>query len=121
MAHKILLVDDDVGIIEAVEMILENEGFEVKKLTESIKAEETMKDYRPDLIMLDLRMPKINGEELCIQLKKNDKYKDIPVIILSASNKTEEISKNCGADDFLPKPFDMDDLIAIVNKNLKKD
>jgi len=112
------VVDDDSGVLEAIKIILVDSGFKVKTIMRADEFEKVMTSFRPDLVMLDIWMPKISGEELCRKIKGNDDLKKIPVVLLSASNRTEKISKKCKADDYLTKPFDMEDLIETVKRNL---
>ena len=116
--QRILVVDDDSGVLEAINIILVDSGFKVKTIMRADEFEKVMTSFRPDLVMLDIWMPKISGEELCRKIKGNDDLKKIPVVLLSASNRTEKISKKCKADDYLTKPFDMEDLIETVKRNL---
>ncbi|HAP37599.1 hypothetical protein A2574_01225 [Candidatus Shapirobacteria bacterium RIFOXYD1_FULL_38_32] len=116
--QRILVVDDDSGVLEAIKIILVDSGFKVKTIMRADEFEKVMTSFRPDLVMLDIWMPKISGEELCRKIKGNDDLKKIPVVLLSASNRTEKISKKCKADDYLTKPFDMEDLIETVKRNL---
>ena len=112
------MVDDDAGVLEAIKIILQSSGFKVKVLLKTDKFEEVVAKFRPELVLLDIWMPMISGEELCTKLKESEKFKDIAVILLSASNRTKRISKKCRADDYLIKPFDMEALIKVVKKNL---
>ena len=116
--QRILVVDDDSGVLEAIKIILVDSGFKVKTIMRADEFEKVMTSFRPDLVMLDIWMPKISGEELCRKIKGNDDLKKIPVVLLSASNRTEKISKKCKADDYLTKPFDMEELIETVKRNL---
>lgn len=110
------MVDDDPGILEVVEIILNDGGFETMILNDALKAEEAIRSFKPDLVMLDIWMPKISGEDLCRRIKANPETGGMPVILLSASNRTEKISLECGADSYLPKPFDIEDLIGKIKQ-----
>jgi DNA-binding response OmpR family regulator len=116
--QKILVVDDDSGVLEAIKIILVDSGFKVKTLTKTDKFEKVVNSFEPNLVILDIWMPQVSGEELCRKIKENDNLKMIPVVLLSASNRTEKISKKCKADDYLAKPFDMDELVETVKRNL---
>ena len=116
--QRILVVDDDSGVLEAIKIILVDSGFKVKTIISTDEFEKVMTRFKPDLVMLDIWMPKISGEVLCLKIKEDDNLKKIPVVLLSASNRTEKISKKCKADDYLTKPFDMEELIETVKRNL---
>lgn len=116
--RRVLVVDDDAGVLEAIKIILSEGGFAVKAISETNKFEKVMEEFKPELVLLDIWMPMVSGEELCAMLKKSNKFKNIPVVLLSASNRTKKISKKCKADDYLVKPFDMEALIRVVKKNL---
>ena len=117
----VLVVDDDPDLVEAVSMELENENFRVAKAYDGEDAWEKIKEDRPDLIILDVMMPKKNGYTVCDEIKKDPKYQDIVVILLTAvgsavtsSRYTHWDGKKALADDFIPKPIDLDRLMEIV-------
>ena len=116
--RRVLVVDDDAGVLEAIKIILRNSGFRVKVMSKTNKFEEVMGKFKPELVLLDIWMPMLSGVELCMMLKDSDKFKNIPVVLLSASNRVKKISKKCRADDYLTKPFDMEALIKVIKKNL---
>jgi two-component system alkaline phosphatase synthesis response regulator PhoP len=122
----ILVVDDDPDLVESVAMKVESENFRVAKAYDGIEAWEKIKEERPDLIILDVMMPRKNGYELCDELKKDDQYKDIVVVLLTAvgdavstTKYTHFGGKTTLADDFIPKPIDLDRLMEIVKENLE--
>ena len=117
----ILVVDDDPDLVETVSMNLESKGFEVGKAYDGVEAEETIQEKRPDLIVLDVMMPRKNGYELCDQLKKDEAMKDIPILMLTAvgsavgsTGYTHQDGMQLLADDYLAKPVDMDRLAEMV-------
>lgn len=116
MSKKILVCDDDQGILEVIKIVLEKEGFEVKLLANGRGIQKIIKDYKPDLILLDIWMPGVDGEEITKILKKTEETSKIPIVVISALNTTEKIAQESGADDFLEKPFDISDLVKIVKK-----
>jgi DNA-binding response OmpR family regulator len=116
MTKKILVCDDDEGILDIVKLILENKNYQVKTINSGKGIEKKVSEYSPDLILLDLWIPGMDGREITRVLKRQPKTKKIPIIIVSALNETEKISKEIGADGFLPKPFDINDLIKTVEK-----
>ena len=122
----ILVVDDDPDLVESIAMKVESENFRVAKAYDGIEAWEKNKEERPDLIILDVMMPRKNGYELCDELKKDDQYKDIVVVLLTAvgdavttTKYTHFGGKTTLADDFIPKPIDLDRLMEIVKENLE--
>jgi len=122
----ILVVDDDPDLVESIAMKVESKNFRVAKAYDGIEAWEKIKEERPDLIILDVMMPRKNGYELCDELKKDDQYKDIVVVLLTAvgdavttTKYTHFGGKTTLADDFIPKPIDLDRLMEIVKENLE--
>ncbi len=117
----ILVVDDDPDLVESVCMKLENENFRTAKAYDGVEAWEKIKADRPAMLILDVMMPNKNGYQLCDEIKKDDDYKDITVLLLTAvadavtsTNYTHVDGINTLADDFIPKPIDMDKLMEIV-------
>jgi len=124
-AKLILVVDDDPDLVESVALKLESENFNVQKAYDGVEAWEKIKAVKPDMLILDVMMPRKNGYELCDELKADDKYKDITVILLTAvadavtsTSYTHMDGKTTLADDFVPKPIDLDNLMEIVKENL---
>lgn len=116
MTKKILVVDDDEGIIDAISLILESEGYTIQTI---LKAEETLNraiTFKPDLILLDILMSGIDGRDVCRLLKQETTTKNIPVIMVSAHPNAAQSALQAGANDFLPKPFEVDDLLQKINK-----
>jgi DNA-binding response OmpR family regulator len=116
---KIMVADDDPAIVDALQILLEDEGYDVTTTVNGDKISR-MNGSRPDLLLLDIWMSGVNGGDICKQLKCTDDTKDIPVIMISANRDTEMIAKQSGADDFLLKPFDVDELLEKVQKYLKR-
>ena len=121
----ILVVDDDPDLVESVSMKLESEGFQVAKAYDGVEAWDRIKDEKPKMLILDVMMPRKNGYELCDEIKKDDNFKDITVLLLTAvaeavpsTTYTHMDGKTTLADDFIPKPIDLDNLMEIVRDNL---
>ena len=115
---KVLIVDDDVGIVEVLKLIVEDGGFRVETI---YKADETIKEaiiFQPDLILLDVLISGIDGRDICKELKTETQTKDIPVIMISAHPGAAQSVKNCGADDFIAKPFDLDQLLGKIKQHM---
>ena len=116
MAETILAVDDDVDILELVQMTLTVEGFDVITANDGMSGLEKAKTCSPDLILLDLMMPVMDGFEVIGKLKAEPQTRAIPVIMLTARAQTHERVQglNAGADDYVTKPFDLDELTARI-------
>lgn len=119
MNKKILIVEDDFAILDSIQQLLEMEGYEVATITDAKKVDK-IKDIRPDLILLDIWMSGQDGRNTARELKGNKKTKTIPIIMISASKDIEKSAKDSGVDDFLAKPFEMDDLLDMVAKFINK-
>lgn len=118
MDKRILICDDDKDIADVTSIILSEEGFKVKTLYTCDTIFEEIERFLPDLILMDLRIPKKGGEATTRELKANDKTKNIPVLIFSANHKAVKIADDVGADGFIGKPFDIDVLVNIVKHHL---
>ncbi|WP_205771905.1 response regulator [Mucilaginibacter terrenus] len=110
---KIMIADDDPGIVDAVEMLLEFEGYKVTSTLDGA-AVLNLKDDLPDLLLLDIWMSGEDGREICRQLKSRDETRNMPVLMISASRGIKESAFAAGADDFLAKPFEMNDLLQKI-------
>lgn len=121
-AYKILLVDDDVDILEFIQYNLVNEGFNVKTCSNGIDAIDLTKDYIPDLILLDVMMPKMDGIETCGILRQDPKLNDTIIAFLTARG--EDYSQiagfDAGADDYITKPIKPKLLVSRVKALLKR-
>lgn len=118
MAKKILIVDDDYAILESLQFLLEDAGYEVFAFVDGMFMNNINENHMPDLILLDYWLPKQNGGELTKKLKMESMTKKIPIIIISASYNIRELVINAGADDFVSKPYDIDTLLALMKKYL---
>lgn len=116
MAKSILICDDDEGILDVTSMVLVSYGYRVIPVINSLEAVEKVKVENPDLIILDLWMPGINGEQVAETLKANPETKEIPILIISASRDGRQIAERCGANDFIEKPFDIKTLTSRVKQ-----
>jgi DNA-binding response OmpR family regulator len=115
---KIMIADDDPGIVDAIEMLLEFEGYHVTSTVDGATVLD-MKENLPDLLLLDIWMSGEDGRDICKKFKQVDITKNIPVIMISASRDIKESAMAAGADDFLAKPFEMNELLAKI-KSLTK-
>ncbi len=119
MKKKVLIAEDDKAITEVVTIILENEGFEVITADHSDHVFKSVKKHTPDAILLDIWLFGEDGSKIAKKIKTQAHSTKIPIIMMSANSDTEKIAKACGADDFLLKPFNIDDLVVIVKKHIK--
>lgn len=120
MTYKVLVVEDDANIREYLEESLKEAGYSTKSTPDGAAALKMVKDAKPDLLVLDLGIESIAGETVCEEVKKM--HPDLPVIILTAKNSTGEIVRglDLGADDYMAKPFEMDELLARIRTRLKQ-
>lgn len=116
---KVMIADDDPGILDAVEAMLEYGGYEVSSTSNGATILE-MKDNIPDLLLLDIWMSGTDGRDVCKKLKQTANTRNMPIIMISASTELEKSAKEAGADDFLEKPFDMEDLLKKIDSCLKQ-
>ena len=118
---KILIVDDEIDLLKATAFRLEKSGYAILNAVNGQEAIDLAKREKPDLILLDLRIPIISGSEVCKILKEDDQMKHIPIIIFTASTSSciLDKSKEAGADDCITKPFDAVELLAKIKKFLK--
>lgn len=121
MKKKILIVEDEPNISKLVSYILETHGFEVLQAFIGVEGIEMAKREKPDLIVLDVMMPKMDGFEVAQNLKNEQITKDIPIIMLSSAAQFKDKVKGLesGAMDYITKPFDKDELIEKINEYLK--
>jgi excisionase family DNA binding protein len=112
--RKVLLVDDDLELVELMTKVLEDDGrFEVRVANNGFDAGMMVKEYRPDLIVLDVMLPDINGKEVCHRVRGDLSLEDVRILCISGMVEDDKIQelKLAGADDFLHKPFDIEHLI----------
>ena len=118
---RILIVDDQKDIVELIRFKLENEGFECLVAFDGEEGLQKAKKENPDLILMDIMMPKINGYQVCRLLKSDENYKNIPIIMLSAKDQESDKfwGKESGADDYVTKPFDFEELFQKIQGYLE--
>ena len=119
---KILVVDDEVDLVETVRFSLEMEGFDVLVSNNGEDALNQARKEKPDLIILDLMLPKLDGYKVCRLLKFDERYKHIPILMLTAKTQEKDkiLGKETGADEYITKPFEMDYLMEKVRAHLNK-
>ena len=117
----VLVVDDDLDLVEAIATNLEARGYEVGKAYDGVEGLESIKSRRPDLVVLDVMMPRKDGYEVCEQLKNDPEYREIPVILLTAvgsavssTSYTHRDGMTNEADEYMAKPVDLDKVAELV-------
>lgn len=117
---KVLIVDDSETITKLVQIILESNNFEVFKEHDGSKAMEAIKTHSPNVVILDLMMPGMSGEEVFKEIRKDPKTKNLPVLVLTAKADALNWNKNIGTcDTFMTKPFNNDELVKEVKRLAK--
>ena len=118
---RILVVDDEPDLIAVLRMGLQMEGFEVLEAADGAAGLERAQTDKPDLIVLDLMLPKMDGYQVCRNLKFDSRYKSLPIFILSArpGEQDRRLALEMGADDFIRKPYDLKELVGKIRARLK--
>jgi DNA-binding response OmpR family regulator len=124
---KILIVDDDPDLVEAVSIILESKGYEVSAAYGGIEGLEKVKTENPDLIVLDVMMPDKDGYVVCKELKEDPKHRSIPILLLTAvvskistTRYTQQMGMETEADDYVDKPVEPEELVRRIEALLSK-
>lgn len=121
MANKILIVDDEPFNLDVLEQELADQGYVIDRANDGVEALEKVGGFQPDVILLDYMMPRMNGIEVVSKLKSDEKYKGIPVILLTAKGSQEDKARglDAGADDYVVKPFEPTELLARVRSMVR--
>jgi len=119
MMPKILVVDDDPAINEMLTIVLEAEGFETESVTDGAAAVPAFRKYEPDLILLDLMLPGMNGVDICREIRRESA---VPIVMLTAKTDTVDVvlGLESGADDYITKPFKPKELVARIRARLRR-
>ena len=115
---SILVIDDDPDILEALSEILESEGFGIHQARNGLEALELLEPLHPDLILLDLMMPVMDGWEFAERIRGRPDWAQIPVIVLSADRNVGDKARKLGAVGYLAKPFELSELLSLVQTSL---
>jgi len=118
--HRILIVDDEPNIVFAMELLMKKEGYEVHAVDEGEKVFPAIREFRPDLILLDIMLPKIDGYEVCQRIRADAALKDIRIIMITAKGRDVEKEKGMalGADYYITKPFSTREVVMKVKEIL---
>ena len=122
MAKEILIVDDEPNVVVPIQFLMEQQGYRVMIAERGEDALDLIYQYKPDLVLLDIMLPGIDGYEVCEIVRLNPKYRKIKIIFLTAKGREEEIAKGLalGADAYITKPFSNAELVAKVKEILEK-
>ena len=118
---KILVVDDEQDIVETMVFMLKQKGYDCIWAYDGEEGLRLAKEESPDLIILDVMMPKINGYKICRLLKFDSRYKNIPIIMVTARGQEQDIAigEETGADEYITKPFEFSNVFEKIEKHLK--
>lgn len=114
---KILIADDNDSILEVIEIVLAEENYNVHTVADGAMVVNYVDKIRPDLILLDIWMSGHDGRDIIKTLRSHKELSSIPIILISANNETRQIAQQSGANDFIAKPFDIEDLLSIIKKH----
>lgn len=115
---KILIIDDDENILDALSLVLTDEGYTIDSLADGNMVFDRIRKFSPNIILLDVLLSGMDGRDICRKLKADPKTKNIPVIMISAHPSAGRSTMESGANAFLPKPFGIDELYKTVSKFL---
>jgi len=120
MAKKVLIVDDELNIVTALEFLLQKSGYEVMAAQNGDEALERVESFAPDLVLLDVMIPRISGYEVCRRMRERSDWKHIKIVMLSAKGREAEVSKgvSLGADLYVTKPFSNSELVGKIGELL---
>ncbi|TAK44816.1 MAG: response regulator [Betaproteobacteria bacterium] len=116
MAKKVLIVDDEPNIVTALEYLLAQSGYQVKVAQNGEEGLELVGSFAPDLVLLDVMMPRVNGYEVCRRIRERPEWQHVKIVMLSARGREVEVSKglSLGADLYVVKPFSNTELVAQI-------
>ncbi|MCX7011668.1 MAG: response regulator [Candidatus Sumerlaeota bacterium] len=120
MPKRVLIADDEEDVKDVMQMFLEGEGYEVETAYDGLDALDRVRTFQPDVILLDIMMPVVDGIQVCRKLKSDEKTKHIPVIMVSAAAKREKEGEayDAGAAAYVLKPFQPEELVRVVERCL---
>ncbi|WP_029038294.1 response regulator [Salinimicrobium xinjiangense] len=115
---NVLIIDDDPGIGEMLKTLLEFSDYKAVVSDKPLQAKKNIQKYNADIILLDVRLSGVDGTEICAELKDDKEISDIPIIMMTALTGVSQTCKNAGADGFISKPFEINDLLRTLEKAL---
>ncbi len=115
----VLIVDDDTGVQETLEAILEFEGYEVAIAHDGLEALEWLTQATPDLVLLDLMMPRLDGFGVVRELEQRGRRSAMPIVVLTADGRAKEKAEQVGADGYVAKPFELNNLLAEIERVMR--
>jgi len=120
VSKRVLIVDDEPNIVAALEFLLHKSGYEVRVAPNGEDALVQLDAFKPDLVLLDVMMPKVSGYEVCQRMRAEPKWQGIKIVMLSARGREVEVSKgmSLGADLYVTKPFSSTELVATIDRLL---
>lgn len=114
MPIRIVLAEDAPAIVDVLQLLLEAEGYEVSTASNGVEVMHLVQDWQPDLILLDVWLPGISGGDLCLQIKQEETFKQIPLLLISAHHEIQKVAEEAGADGYLRKPFTKNVLVSTI-------
>lgn len=117
MAADILVVDNDHDIVEAITTMLELSGYQVRQAYSGSDCITEVLRQRPNLLLLDLMLPDMDGKQVAKKIRKHDSVRDMPIILISAAKEAKAAAKSIGVTAFIEKPFNMHDLLYAIDKH----
>jgi DNA-binding response OmpR family regulator len=122
MNEKILVIDDSLTISSTVEWLLRDHGYQVFVAYDGLAALSMLHRVEPDLILLDVRLPRMNGYQICQFIRNKPEYDGLPIVMLSGMTKDEDIQRalDAGADDYVTKPVDDTKLLSVIQRHLNR-
>ena len=122
MVKKVLIADDEPNIVVSLEFLMKQKGYDVKVVSNGEDALNAVAEFGPDLILLDVMMPRMSGYDVCQKVRENPAWQGIKIIMLSAKGRDVEVTKGMavGADAYVTKPFSTQSLVATVGEMLKE-
>jgi len=114
---RVLVLDDDFDILNLVKTILTMNGYEAQTIANWEQLNSSLEQFKPNVLLLDISLAGANGIDICRNLKMNDRTKQLPVVLFSANIEMAKKASECGAADYLSKPFSIKELISAIEKN----
>lgn len=123
MAHKVLIADDEPSIVASLEFLMRHSGHDIRVAVNGDEVLGLVEEFVPDLVILDVMMPRRSGFEVCAKIRERESWRSIKILMLSARGREAEVSKGLalGADAYLTKPFSSRELLQVVRQLLGGD